>query len=453
MYWLFDRATGTYLSLAILMLIAGAVSAASFEVYNIPEMTLRTQMNTTVTTGIQINAPTKNSVKITFPAGSGGVLEITQRTRSEHIYYERALVNSTTKVITLTGSVIRDLCYTATRTYTTCSDGQWFTPGAAVRFVDDMRTINLKVNMDRTNTLTASGALKFSGSGSLGLPYFATTTERDRQLGSNPTTPQAACVSATGICYYYLGGAWISFGSGSTVNATESAAGKVQLASTGAMVNHRLTGSTGAAEVLYSAYVTGTGGTTNRWKIPLLGRLGTHTGSLLGIGSTQGSGTGRFLAENGRWVKLGSADLAAAPTESGANLDINVNASGGGALASTVWADFPGLSGTVTASVGDLLMITFKTNVDDDDGGINYDIRVNGGKLGQIDGGANGIVGGLFQQLTIATGPSPEAAFTHFHKVQTGGTLTIAPVYKSLTGGHEVTTGTTPSYFQVIVIK
>jgi len=336
-YWFFDRATGTYLSLTILIVIVGSVSAASFEVYNIPQMTLKSRISATQTTEIEINAPTKNSVKITYPAGSGGVVEITQGTRSEHIYYERALVNSTTKVITLTGSVIRDLCYTATRTYTTCSNGQIFTPGAAVRFVVDMRTVNLKVNMDRPNSLTASGALSFSGSGSLGIPHFATYTELLRQLGSTPPEPRMGCAEDTGVCYRYFAGSWgeIATASGSFVNATESAAGKVQLASTGAMMTYAV--SDNGPLVLQSKNLTMTGGILrngsgiiihdNSFKVPLLGSGGTLSGSLLGTGSLTSS---TFLAGDGLWK--GTYPLTVSKTTSytaGNNELVVVNNSGG----------------------------------------------------------------------------------------------------------------------------
>lgn len=344
----------------------------------------------------------------------------------------------------------------------TAGTGTEFDAGATVRLIDFPVIYLNTVYTDRINTFSGSGRLTSDQTRQalLNLPCV-TTAQRD--LFTITEEGDVICNSTLGVFQYRSGSAWINFGSGSTVNATESVAGKVQLASTGAMVNHRITGSTGAAEVLYSSYVTGTGGTINRWRIPLLGRLGTLSGSLLGQNCPGGTGT--YLNGLGRCTTLSAADLTQAPAGSGTNLVFS--AIYGSTITNTAGGIFEdidaSLNGTVNVSVGDTIMATLRMSVvDAASGGDGYfDIRVGGGRIGRLENPSTSGSGGLLQVHVLAadtTKTDRPVSITVFHRVQTGSTtLSVAPQWKSrdLAGGGSFlrSNGEPPIYFQVMVIK
>lgn len=295
-------------------------AATTYDVMNVPDMTLAVRTTTTGTTGQQkivVNWPRRNGVQVAYPTLSGGVLEVTQNASVEHIYYSRAINNATAKTFTLTGTIIRNLDWNNCLEYVSDGAGQVFTPGAKVRLTPDCRLLNRSLHNDRSNTMTASGAVAFAGSGSFATPTFATTAERDQQLGANPPgDSRAACVVATGLCYDYLGGAWIArTGGGGDPNATETVAGKVQLGTVKDQSGSTVTGTTGAATVLQTRYLTGIGGTASFYgRVPFLSKNGTLTGSVLGLG-TRDSTT--FLRGDGVYA----APVTSTRTEYGTGVD------------------------------------------------------------------------------------------------------------------------------------
>ncbi len=450
------------LSIVCLFLIVGIGSVGavtSQDTANAPLMYLYTPItSTTQTTGIVIESPQHNGSNWVFSTTTGGVLRISSGTYWEDIYYSSATVSATTNRVTLSG-VVRDLC-PATLTYVTCGNGRRWGKGAFVELTQDSRLFNLKVNNDRINTTGTGFALRGTSTTYPMIRLNSVTTAQ--RIAMSAANGDLVYDTSTGAIMQYVGGAWGTVGTTTLVNASESAAGKGQLASTGAMVNHRLTGSTGAAEVLYSAYVTGTGGTTNRWKIPLLGRLGTLSGSLLGQSCPGGTGT--YLNGLGRCTTLSAADMVNAPAGSGTNLaftniygSIITNTAGG------IFTDIDAsLNGTVTASVGDTIVATLRMSVGNDaSGGDGYfDIRVGGGRIGRLDNPSMAGSGGLLQvHLSAADTALTDrpVSITVFHRVQTGATLTIAPQWKSisLAGGSSFlrSNGKPPIYFQVMIIK
>lgn len=251
--------TGIGVLCLVLMVVIGGTSAStitSWDVHNTPQMFLNASITSTQTTSIRIAAPVRNNETITFPTTSGGMLRFRQGSKVEDVYFSSGAVNSTTKVITLYG-VTRDVCFNLARTVVGCGNGQQFSKGAIVELNVDARLLNLKANIDRENVFTASGAIQFSGSGTLRAPLFANATIRDRQIPS-PETFQFACLSSTGKCSIYAGGAWteIATATGSFVNATTTVAGKVQVSTTGSILSRAATGSTNAANVLTANRVT-----------------------------------------------------------------------------------------------------------------------------------------------------------------------------------------------------
>ena len=288
-----------------LLLAAGGVSAAtSYDVFNEPQLYLNNTISTTSTT-ITLAAPVVNRANVNMLTTTGGILRIRQGTKTEDIYYSSASINSTTKVVTLSG-VIRNICRSLARVIQTCGAGQQFSRGATVELTVDARLLNLKANIDRPNTFTASGGVSFTQSGSLALPTFANTTTRDRQLGANPAGPvRVGCSTADGACYLYIAGAWTTIGSSTTINATETAAGKVELATIKDQSGAVVTGDSGAVPVVQTKYLTLTGSSADRYgRIPTLSKTGILTGSILGTGNknvnsgrTHVSGTGSWVAD------------------------------------------------------------------------------------------------------------------------------------------------------------
>ena len=249
--WLADHMAGTYTSLAILAIFVSTVFAATtYDVHNVPPMTLKDRITTTDTTGIQVNPPKRNGVDVTFPTTSGGVLEFTQGNKTEHIYYSEATVNATTLVVTLTGTIIRSLDWDNCDEYVTDSNEQIFTPGASVKLVNDCRLFNLKANIDRANTMIGSGRITSNQTTQTWLnPTPVTTVERD--AFTYKAFGDIVANETTGTLDYYDGITWypIATETGALVNATESVRGVVELATVAEQGTASATGSTAASLV------------------------------------------------------------------------------------------------------------------------------------------------------------------------------------------------------------
>lgn len=279
---------GTCVTLLILS-TGAAFAAVSVDWNNLPQMYLENTIAKAQTTNIKLSVPQISGGDWIFSATSGGVLRFRTPNNSttEDVYYSQAIVNSD-KTVTLTGSVIRHICENVSRSYISCGDGYQWTAGTIVEYTVDARNINMKANIDRRNVFTARDSIRFSGSGSLGQPTFATTAERDRQLGSSPATGSGlvACVTATSLCYDGLGGTWVARGNTGVGAATEAATGIVQLAT----VAHQLarTGTDAGPTVLQAKNLTSSGGT-----VLANGRVFIASGSTLddtALGLSPGSG-------------------------------------------------------------------------------------------------------------------------------------------------------------------
>jgi|CXWL01.1.fsa_nt_gi hypothetical protein len=291
---------GLLLILLLAMMIGTRAHAAtSYETWNIPPTRLKVRINTTQTTGIKLNPPKRNGVNFTWPAGTGGVLLLEQGTRSEHIYFSSATVDSS-KVVTLGGTVIRDLCPN-NLSYIGCGNGQIFTPGAAVTYAIDMRTLNLAAKKDRGNIFTNSGSIVFSGSGTFRTPFFLTNATRDQQIPS-PQDGQIIYHSGTGAFQGRIGGAWLNLGTTSISNATDAVSGKVQMTTLDHLQNATGTGATGAQNTIGTRWVVKNGsGTVSKGRIPQLNHNGVISTTLggTGTGGLRGIASGALLFASG----------------------------------------------------------------------------------------------------------------------------------------------------------
>jgi len=252
--WLLDHMAGTYISLLALMLASTvAFATTTYVVHNVPSMTLKSRINATQTTGITINPPKRNGVAVSYPTLTGGVLELVQGTKTEHIYYSAATVDSD-YIITLTGTVIRNLDWNDCTEYVSDGDGQIFTPGADVKLVNDCRLFNFSVYRDRSNTMTGVGKIQTDQTAQTWL-RAPNVTSAVRSAFTSPQAGDMIFNTTTGVHEYYDGSSWIAVASttGSIINATASGKGLVQLATTTDHLASTATGTTGAPLAVWVA--------------------------------------------------------------------------------------------------------------------------------------------------------------------------------------------------------
>lgn len=287
-----ESTTRTAVGLAVIGSVVGAgaqiiYAQTSYDVTSEPQMRLDVSITSTQTTGIRIAQPTVNGNNVTFSAETGGVLRLRDPFATnnwEDVYYSNILQNAN-GTFTLTGTVIRDVCRTVARAIQGCGNGRAFDRGAIVELTIHHVLLNKKADIDRANEFTASGALKFSGSGSFSPPQFSTTAERDAQMGASGNEIRMACVTATNLCYLRLGGSWTTIGDAGTPDATLTTAGKVELASTGSVLAESQNGDSGAPNVVWNGILTATGGSSLfAGRIPYLNANGLLPSSVLSVG-------------------------------------------------------------------------------------------------------------------------------------------------------------------------
>lgn len=246
------------LLLSMLATPAHAAGEKSGDFLNIPPTRLKTRISSVQTTEIKFNPPSRNGEDITVQAMTGVSVLLEQGTRVEHlrIQYLRPDADG---VLEATGAIIRGLAWDDFDDYSTNSDGQFFTPGAAVTFVLDAVSINRKLNRDRLNTLQQSGAILCGQTSQPCLfPGGVTTAQRDAFTYGTASGLHPIIFNSTRSVYQgWDGSSWSDFlGSGATINATTSEAGKVQLATTGSILSRSATGPSGAANVITADRVT-----------------------------------------------------------------------------------------------------------------------------------------------------------------------------------------------------
>lgn len=75
--------------------------------------------------------------------------------------------------------------------------------------------------------ITVTGDSNFNGT--LRVPVYATTADRDIAIPS-PTNGMIVYVTAWWVLYQYIAGAWTTFATGTTPNASDTVAGKIEIA-------------------------------------------------------------------------------------------------------------------------------------------------------------------------------------------------------------------------------
>lgn len=408
------RRTLSLLCCAIVLLgafLQPASATKSWDVYNIPPTRLKVRITSTQSEPeIKLNPPVRNEQEVSWPALSGGVLLFEQGTRTEHIYFSRAIVDAD-KVVTLTGTIIRDLPWNSSGSFTTGGNGQFFTPGAAVHFVDDARLFNLKANKDRPNHFNNSGAIICVNTrqGCL-VPGSWTTAQRDAF-----TFKQASMIirnSTLGALQYYDGSTWLTIATqtGSFVNATQSVAGKVQIASTGAILARTATGSTGAENVLSARYTTASGGLAARGKVMVVDDSGFASGALLGTDPD----SNEVLYGDQRWATIAAS--GAALYSASHNSDVTISSTSFGTINA-------GLDISVFTNVGSILEMNFTAvcRRGTGAGNVSFDYQIGNGMA------RSSASGSLTIDLVNVNDDEFNASFAAKIKSATGGLMTVGP--------------------------
>lgn len=368
-------------SLAIFSLLFPSIAMADDaltlgDAYDIPVLYLHHGITATQTSNITTVAPLRNKVEVTIPAMSGAIFEFSHYGYIEQVYASRVAVNTTTNVVTLTGSVVRDVCFNQAKLLISCSNGRIWDKGTELRLVDSAKRFNRFVDINTPNVLNASGALTFSGSGSFTPPTFATTAERDRQLGSSGGDIRLACVTATGACYFRLGGSWSTIGDTGTVNATTTTAGKVEILTPSNLSGGVLTDDSGAPLVLDASGIirSSTGAINNRNKVVATNNRGYLSGSLLGSGNLN---TSNFLRGDGTWASPPTANYSFAYRTATGSTKVVAN------TAETNFSKDVNMTGS-TISSGDLWDVHFEGETKNTDGSNVANIRMKIGSTNLI---------------------------------------------------------------------
>ncbi len=281
----------------------GVSALTSYDVENAPQMYLDASIVNTDTT-LTLSSPKRNGSNHTFATTSGGVLRLRSGFKVEDIYYTTATVNATTNKVSVSG-ITRNLCPTAYLTYETCGNGFYFSRGAIVELNQDARLFNLKANLDRLSTMFGSGRITSNQTTQTWINATSVTTA-ERDAFTLVANGDIWYNETTGTMEYRGGGANIAFGSGASINATESVAGKVEVADTGSILNSTGVGTSGAENVLSARYTTASGGlsmsTQQIGHVAVTDKSGFLSGNVLGQGATATN----FLRGDNKWAKPNS---------------------------------------------------------------------------------------------------------------------------------------------------
>lgn len=232
--------------------------------YTLPVMYLNEGINETQQDDIVIAPPKLNGESIIPRAMSGAIFEFNYRGKKEDIYTSRLIVNADNSM-TLSGSVIRDLCtYTELRTFTTCNNSRSLPRGTEIRLTDNHRIFNLKADIDRANTFTGSGSLESSQTTQPFIfPNRVTTAQRDAFTYGTSSTQHPVIFNYTlGAFQGWNGTAWGTFAAAADtfVNAEENVAGKIELGTIQDHYSGSTLGVSGASTVVQTKNLTMSGG-------------------------------------------------------------------------------------------------------------------------------------------------------------------------------------------------
>ncbi len=332
-------------------------STASTTYQDLIEGKLTAAVSAGTTTNVIVKVKQINMATPTWPTAAHR-LKVIQRTATNNKAEVWQVAAGTTQVgqtVTL-GTLTRALPLSSGTDFTGSGTAQSFAAGADVFLAWDAHDAAMTPKLDITNAFT--GANSFVGTSTFNAPIVIsgattylqvpslTTTQR---LALTPTNGMIVYDSTIGVLYQYIGGAWSTFATGTVVNAANTTAGKVDIATTTEIA--ALTGTdatSGALNALTVGVVSITSASSG--KIPALntgglldvaiggtGKASPATGTLLiGAGTSAmtsiGPGTaGQVPVSNGSTLAMGTAGANSrvpysAAGDSAANTDASTGA-------------------------------------------------------------------------------------------------------------------------------
>lgn len=191
---------------------------------------------------------------------------ISQGDYQERISFESASVNATTKVTTLS-SCVRGLPVTNTTPNFTGGTGRIWPKGAAITVVDSHSYNQSSALTNAVNTFTLQQTF------SVPPQYPVYATSGDLPVGGNGQG--SAYVTADGVFYDYIAGAWSQRATGSVANASTTVAGKTEEATAAELGAGTAAGGTGARLFINpSLAVKTSAGAGDENKLPVLDSAG-----------------------------------------------------------------------------------------------------------------------------------------------------------------------------------
>lgn len=296
-----------------------AYEQRSYDVYTLPVMYLDEGIDETVTVptstdSIRFAQPKINGSGITPKAMSGAIFEFRLGSDKEDVYSSRVIVDSNNEM-TLTGSVIRDICqYTEERSFTGCGNALKWPRGTEIRLSNNHRVFNLKADIDRRNAMRGSGSF---ASNQTSQPFLFYKGHTQAQIDAYTYAGESGEATVTynitdGVLQWSSdqGLTWLTLATqtGSFANASTVSRGVVCLANSGSA----LTGSGqcvgGAINVLPATLTTSSGG----YNVADDGYIPVLSGAFLDESLTgTGPSSGKYLQGSAygpaKWVTVGEA--------------------------------------------------------------------------------------------------------------------------------------------------
>lgn len=251
---------------------------------------LLTAVTTSTTTGITFKIKQINGATPTAPTAAFR-LKVVQKTALNIKVEKWGVAAGTTQsgqTVTL-GTVTRALSLTDGTTFAGSGTAQAFAAGADVFITWDNQDAALTAKTDLANTFTATNTftsgLVMTATDKAFVPPTVTTSQRDAI--ASPTNGMIVYNSTTGVMNQYIGGAWTAFASGTTVEAANNVAGKVDIASATEIGAGTATDATsGALNVIpVSQTVKTSSGAGDENKLPVLGSAGILALGHMGTGT------------------------------------------------------------------------------------------------------------------------------------------------------------------------
>lgn len=293
-------------------------SSAASAYKDILEGKLITSVSTGTTTGVRVKVKQINGSTPTWTTVAHR-LKVIQRTATNNkaeVWQVAAGTTQSGQTVTL-GTLTRALPLSDGTDFTGSGTAQSFSAGADVFLAWDAHDAAMTPKLDIANTFTAdqtfSAGIALTGTTKTLQVAQMTTTQRDAI--ATPANGMIIYNTTTSVMNQYIGGTWTTFATGSVSNATNAAAGKVDIATVAEIAAATaLDATSGASNALVVAN-TAVNSASSNWAsgaIPALNTAKLLDGSLGGTGVASPV-LGALLIGGG----AGSAMTAIGPGSSG----------------------------------------------------------------------------------------------------------------------------------------